>query len=62
MEYRIVKQVVTVSKEEYIEHWEEGLKEMKANLKKFRIKTTKEINERIKFITKIEEELMELKK
>ena len=55
MAYKIVEtRVVEVTKEQYIENRKEALKALKAGLKQFKIKTTKEINERQARINEIE--------
>jgi hypothetical protein len=59
MAYKIVeKRVFEVTKDEYIDNKAEALKRLKAALTQFKIKTTKEINERIKTIKRVEDELL----
>jgi len=55
MAYKIVEtRVIEVTKEEYIENRKETLKSLKAGLKQFKTKTTKEINDRQARINEIE--------
>jgi hypothetical protein len=61
--YIIIKRdPVHVSKKEYIEHWENRLKDMKAGLISYKIEFTKKKKKMIKRFAEIEKELLELKK
>ena len=60
-DFKIVKKVVSVSKEEYIEHNEKLLLRMRSSLRSLKIETTKNINKKIKVIEELQKEIDELK-
>jgi hypothetical protein len=60
-EFKIVKKVVSVSKDEYIEYNEALLLRMRSSLRTFKIETTKNINKKVKEILKLQNEIDQLK-